>query len=247
MIKGIYASGAGMQPRMARLEVLANNIANVNTTGFKKDNLFVQAMNNAEQAKASADGELKGLDSKQFTDFSEGSFVETKNPLDIAIQGRGFFAVETPQGIRYTRNGNFTLAVDGTVVNGQGYPVLTTSGKIQIPQAQKAAETSISINQHGDISVGNVQLGRLRVADFENLNDLKKAGQSIFVTEAKEKPVNADGNSVIVRQGYLEESNVEGIHEMIQLVELTRSFETDQRTLQAQDTTLERAIDIGRV
>jgi flagellar basal-body rod protein FlgG len=132
-------------------------------------------------------------------------------------------------------------------VNGQGYPVLTTSGKIQIPQAQKAAETSISINQHGDISVGNVQLGRLRVADFENLNDLKKAGQSIFVTEAKEKPVNTDGNSVIVRQGYLEESNVEGIHEMIQLVELTRSFETDQRTLQAQDTTLERAIDIGRV
>ena len=109
------------------------------------------------------------------------------------------------------------------------------------------SETTISINEHGDISVGNVQLGRLRVADFENLNQLKKAGESMFVTEGDEKQVNTDGHDVIVRQGYLEESNVEGIHEMIQLVELTRSFETDQRTLQAQDATLERAMDIGRV
>ena len=247
MIKGIYSSGAGMQPRMARLEVLANNIANVNTTGFKKDNLFIQAMSNAGQSQATGEGELKGLDGKQFTDFTEGSFLQTKNPLDVAIQGRGFFAVETPQGIRYTRNGNFTLAVDGTVINGQGYPVLGTSGKIQIPQPQKMSETTISINEHGDISVGNVQLGRLRVADFENLNQLKKAGESMFVTEGEEKQVNTDGHDVIVRQGYLEESNVEGIHEMIQLVELTRSFETDQRTLQAQDATLERAMDIGRV
>jgi flagellar basal-body rod protein FlgF len=247
MIKGIYTSGAGLSPRTARLEVLANNIANVNTTGFKKDSLFIQAMKDAGVTQAQEQGELKGLESRQFVDFSEGSFVETKNPLDFAIQGRGFFAVETPQGIRYTKNGNFSLAVDGTIVNGQGYPVMGSSGKIVVPEPQKLSDSAISVNQHGDISFGNTQLGKLRIADFENLNQLKKDGASLFSTEAEEKPVNLDSTNTVVRQGYLEESNVEGIHEMIELVELTRSFETDQRTIQAQDATLERAMEIGRV
>ena len=247
MIKGIYSSGAGMQPHSARLEVLANNIANANTTGFKKDKLFIQAMKDAGMAHSQGEGELKGLESRAFIDFSEGSFMETKNPLDFAIQGRGFFVLETPQGIRYTRNGNFSMAADGTVINGQGYPVLGSSGRIQVPQPQKISETSISVNGHGDISLGSVHLGKLRVADFENLNLIKKAGNSMFVTDAQEKPVNLDGHDTIVRQGYLEESNVEGIHEMIELVEMTRSFETDQRTIQSQDSTLERAMDIGRV
>jgi flagellar basal-body rod protein FlgF len=247
MIKGIYSSGAGLAPRTSRLEVLANNIANVNTTGFKKDSLFIEAMKDAALAQSQEQGELKGLQSRQFVDFSEGSFMETKNPLDFAIQGRGFFVVETPQGIRYTRNGNFSLAVDGTVVNGQGFPVMGSSGKIVIPDTQKLADTSISVNQHGDIALGSTQLGKIRIADFENLNLLKKDGSSLFSTEAEEKPVSLDSTNTVVRQGYLEESNVEGIHEMIELVELTRSFETDQRTIQAQDSTLERAMEIGRV
>ena len=247
MIKGIYASGGGMQPRMARLEVLANNIANVNTAGFKKENLFIRAMNNVAQSDAKGEGELRGLEAKEFTDFSEGSFMQTQNPLDVAIQGRGFFVIETPQGLRYTRNGNFTLGVDGTVINGQGYPVLGLSGRIQIPQAKKLSETAISISAHGEISVGNKHLGRFRIADFEDLNQLKKSGNSLFATEAQERQATLDGHKTLIHQGHLEESNVDGIHEMIQLVELTRSFETDQRTLQAQDTTLERAMDIGRV
>lgn len=247
MIKGIYSSGAGAQPRTARLEVLANNIANANTTGFKKDNLFIQALKDAGTANAKGDGEMKGLDARQFIDFSEGSFVETKNALDLAIQGKGFFVLETPQGLRYTKNGNFTLTADGTIVNGQGFPVMGSSGRIQVPQPQKITDMSITVNQHGEISLGSVQLGKIRIADFEDMNQLKKAGNSLFVTEEHEKPASLDGHTTLIRQGYLEESNVEGIHEMIELVELTRSFETDQRTIQAQDSTLERAMDVGRV
>jgi flagellar basal-body rod protein FlgF len=247
MIKGIFSSGSGMQPRMMRLEVLANNIANANTTGFKRDNIFIQVMKDAGLTQTEGQGDLKGLDSKEFTDYSEGSFVQTKNPFDLALQGRGFFAVETPQGIRYTRNGNFSLSIDGTLVNAQGSPVLGSSGKIQIPQPQKIDETAISINEYGEVNMGSVQLGKVRVVDFEDLNQLKKAGQSLFVTDAAEKPVNLDGHKTQVRQGFLEESNVEGIEEMIQLVELARSFETDQRTIQSQDTTLERAMDVGRL
>ncbi len=236
-----------MRPRMMRLEVAANNIANINTTGFKKDSMFVEVMKNAGASQTQERGELQGLDVREFTDFSEGSFVQTKNTLDLAIQGRGFFVVETPQGVRYTRNGNFSLADDGTVVNGDGYPVLGSSGHIRIPQPQKESEASLSVNELGDITVGTTSLGKLRIADFSDLTRLQKTGQSLFEAREPEMPLNLDGNQSVVRQGYLEESNVEGIREMVQLVELTRSFETDQRTIQAQDSTLERAMDIGRL
>ncbi len=247
MIKGIYNSGTGMQPRMTRLEVLANNIANSATTGYKKDNLFIQVMKDAGLSQVEGLGDLKGLDSKQYTDFSEGSFAQTHNPLDLAIQGRGFFAVETPQGVKYTRNGGFTLSPDGTVVNADGYPVLSTSGHIQVPQPDKTVGSSITINERGEVMVGKATLGQLRIADFHNLSSLKKAGQTLFTSEEPEQRAAIDGHSVVVRQGFLEESNVEALGEMIQLVELTRSFETDQRTIKAQDTTLERAMDVGRV
>jgi flagellar basal-body rod protein FlgG len=247
MIKGIYASGSGMQPRMMKLEVVANNIANANSTAFKKDNLFIQVMKDAGLTMTQGQGELKGLDCKEYTDFTEGSFVQTDNPLNFGIQGRGFFVVDTPEGTRYTRNGNFSMSTDGTVVTEQGYPVMGSSGKIQIPQPQKISETTIAVNERGEITMGNVLLGKIRVVDFEDLNQLKKAGGSLFETSADEKAATVDGKTLIVRQGYLEESNVEGIEEMIHLVELTRSFETDQRTLQVQDTTLERAIEVGRI
>jgi flagellar basal-body rod protein FlgF len=247
MIKGIYNSGTGMQPRMTRLDVVANNLANSGTTGYKKDCLFIQVMKEAGLSQVEGLGDMKGLDSKQFTDFSEGSFSQTNNPLDLAIRGRGFFVVETPQGVRYTRNGGFTLSTDGTVVNADGYPLLSTSGHIQIPQPEKTAGNSITINQRGEVTIGKTVLGQLRIADVQDLSQLKKAGQTLFMTDAPEQHAAVDGHSVVIRQGFLEESNVEALHEMIQLVELTRSFETDQRTIKAQDTTLERALDVGRV
>ncbi|MCX6135306.1 MAG: flagellar basal-body rod protein FlgF [Ignavibacteriales bacterium] len=247
MIKGIYNSGTGMQPRMTRLEVLANNIANSATTGYKRDSLFIQAMKDAGLSQVEGLADLKGLDSKQFTDFSEGSFAQTHNPLDLAIQGKGFFVVETPQGIKYTRNGGFSLSQDGTVVNAEGYPVLSTSGHIQIPRPEKAVGSSITINERGEVTVGKAVLGQLRIADFRDMSQLRKAGQTMFTTDAPEQRAAVDGHSVVIRQGFLEESNVEALGEMIQLVELSRSFETDQRTIKAQDTTLERALDVGRV
>ena len=247
MIKGIYNSSAGMQPRMTRLEVIANNIANASTIGYKRDSLFISVMKEAGLSQAQGEGDLKGLDSKEFTDFSEGSFVQTQNPFDLAIQGRGFFAVETPQGIRFTRNGSFSLSTDGTIVNSDGYPVMSGSGRIQIPQPEKTAGSTMRVNERGEVTVGKTVLGQLRIVDFNDLSQLKKVGQNMFATDAPEKPATTGGHSVVIRQGFLEESNVDALEEMIQLVELTRSFETDQRTMRAQDTTLERAMDVGRV
>jgi len=247
MIKGIYSSGSGLQPRMTQLEILSNNIANSNTTGFKKDNLFIQVMKNAALSQIQGEGPLRGLDSKEFTDFSEGSFNQTNAPLDLAIQGRGFFVLDTPQGVRYTRNGNFSLSADGTVVNSDGYPLLGSSGKIQIPQPEKISEASISIDEYGNVTNGTTTLGKVRVADFQNPSDLKKDGASLFVSTGPEKPVELDVQHSLIRQGYLEESNVDPVESMVQLVELSKNFETDQHMVQSQDASLEKAMDVGRV
>ncbi len=247
MIKGIFTSGSGMHPRMLRLQVIANNLANINTTGFKRDSMFIQALKKTGLIQQQNDGDLAGLDVRQFTDFSEGSLAPTNNPFDVAIQGRGFFVVETPQGMQYTRNGNFMLSADGSLVTSQGYPVLGVGGRIQFPDIRKLAQGNVAITATGEIFADNSLIGKLRVVDFERASDLRKQGNTLFSTSAKELFTEADGKTTAIKQGFLEESNVDGIEEMIEMIELNRSFESDQKSIQYQDSTLEKAMDVGRV
>lgn len=247
MIKGIYASGSGMLPRMLRLEVIGNNLANINTTGFKRDNIFVQILKDSAVTQSQGTGELVGLDVHEYTEFTEGSLKQTNNQLDVAMQGRGFFVVETPRGVRYTRNGNFSLSVDGTVVTAQGYPVLGNGGRIQLPDIHKLAQGDLSITEIGEIIVDKKPVGTLRIADFEDNSVLKKEAGTYFVASAPEKGADVDGKDRLIRQGFLEESNVDGIEEMIAMVELSRNFESDQKAMQYQDGTLDKAMEVGRV
>jgi flagellar basal-body rod protein FlgF len=247
MIKGIYASGSGMQPRLMRLDVIANNISNADTTGYKKDNIFVQIMKDAGVAQSIGKGELAGLDVKEYTDFSEGSLRPTSSPFDVAIQGDGFFVVETPQGTRYTRNGNFKISDEGELVTVNGFRVLGSSGRIVIPNADKMQKSDVSISKGGEVSVGNTSLGKIRVVTFADKSQLLKESGTLFKSDQEPKDVVPTDEDTTVRQGYLEESNVESLSEMIQLVEITRSFESDQRTLRYQDATLEKAMEVGRL
>jgi flagellar basal-body rod protein FlgG len=247
MIKGIQAAGAALKPMMSRLEVIANNLANIDTTGFKKDNIFIQMMKDTEIAQAQGKGDLAGYDVKRYSDFKEGSLKDTHNPLDIAIQGHGFFVADTPAGVRYTRNGNFMLSVDGTLQTSQGYPVMGTAGAIRFPDMQKLAHGEVVVSEDGEITVDKNVVARLRIVDFDDLTKLKKDGDSFFADGGLQKPVDIDGSSTLLRQGHLEESNVEGIEEMIEMVELTRDFESSQRAIQYQDATLDKIMDVGRV
>ena len=247
MIKGMYSSGSGMMPRMLKLEVIANNLANINTTGFKRDSIFVQILKNAGVAQSKGGGDLSGLDVKEYTDFSEGSMNPTGNQLDLAIQGPGFFAADTPSGVRYTRNGNFSLSTDGTIVTAQGYPVLGTSGPIQLPDLRNAKIGDISINESGEISVDGKKIGSLLIAKFDDTSVLKKEEGTFFTADVPGKDAEADGKGTIIRQGQLEESNVNGIEEMVQMIELSRSFESAQKTMLYQDGTLDKAMDIGKL
>jgi flagellar basal-body rod protein FlgG len=236
-----------MQPRMTNLEVIGNNLANIDTIGFKKDNLFTRILKEKGVEMAKGKGELAGMESREFTDFSDGSLKPTNNPLDLAMTGKGFFTIETQDGIRYTRNGNFALSTDGILVTSNGNPVMGTSGKIQLPDSRTLSQGDITVNEQGEITIDKKPVAKLRIATFDDLSTLKKDKACMFATDAPERAATVDGKSAAVHQGYLEESNVEGIQEMVQMLELSKSFETDQKAIQAQDATLDKAMEVGRV
>jgi len=247
MIKGIYAAEAAMRPKMTRMEVLANNLANINSTGFKKDRVFMSMLKESAAGRTDDRTDMAGVDARRAIDFSGGSLQQTGNPLDLAIEGPGFFAVETPRGIRLTRNGNFKLSPDGTLITGEGYAVLSSAGHITIPQADRIPKESISINEAGLLSTGKETIGRIQLVDVERTASLQKDHESLFIPDPRDPIRDIEEDRTVIRQGYLEESNVEGIEEMIAMIELSRSFETDQKMIQAQEQTLDRVMDLGRV
>jgi|WetSurMetagenome_2_1015567.scaffolds.fasta_scaffold51942_3 flagellar basal-body rod protein FlgF len=244
MIKGMQDTGSAMKPMMARLEVIANNLANINTTGFKRDDVFPAVL---QDAVAGGGGTvLTRMESRAATDFSEGSVVQTNNPLDVALQGAGFFVVETPSGPRYTRNGSFSLAVDGTLTTSKGYPVAGTGGPIRFPDLQQLSRGSVAISESGEVSLDGKVIGQLRIVQVDRLSGLTKDGTSLFTAQQDVRTVDAPQEAVAVKQGFLEESNVDGIEEMITMIELMRAFESNQKAAQQQDATLDRTMDVGR-
>jgi flagellar basal-body rod protein FlgF len=247
MIKGIYSSEASMRPKMTRLEVLANNLANMHTTGYKRDRVFVQMLKESADGRPDGRGSVDGVGVDRYVDMTEGPLRQTDNPLDLAMQGAGFFVIETPRGARYTRNGNFTMTTDGTLVTAEGYRVLGTEGEIRFPKFDHIEKQKIKVAQNGEIMFGDDRVGQLRMVTIENPELLQKDHQSLLMTRAGQKVSDIPPDQMIVRQGFLEESNVNGIEEMIAMIELSRNFETDQRVIRAQDTTLDRSLEVGRV
>lgn len=248
MIKGIFSSASGMQPHSVKLEIIANNLANIDTTGFKKDNVFLQVLTQEQilLRKGAGYGELAALDAREYTDFAQGSFRTTGNPLDVALLGDGFFSIDTPAGIRYTRNGNFTLSDDGTVQTQDGFPVLGNGAPIRIDNWSKISSGDISISSHGEMMVDKVIVGQISVVDFSKPYMFEKEGNSFFSPKDGAVPVPADSVTVL-KQGMLEESNIDAIEEMVTMIDLNRSYETDQRMTTIQDATLDKAMEVGKV
>ena len=247
MIKGLYSSSNGMPPMLVRMEVIANNLANMNATGFKKDAMFIEMMKDPGVAPDASAGELTTrLSIQKATDFSEGSLRQTQNPLDLALQGSGYFTVQTPRGERYTRNGNFTLGLDGTLRTREGFSVLGTLGKITVPNMQRVVQENIVVTEAGEVMMGKDSLGMLRIVDFQDQPKLKKDGSALFRAEESNDPGLKEIEFPVVRQGFLEESNVDGIEEMIEMIEIMRHFESNQKAIASQDATLDKLMEIGK-
>lgn len=247
MIRGIYTAASGMLAEMDKQEVISNNLANVDTTGFKANKssfyefpkLLMQMVSGGKNAIGSL-GLGAGLYGV-YTDFAEGQIKQTGNPLDLAIAGNGFFSINTAAGVAYTRDGSFTIDNLGRIVTKSGNLVLDANGGA----ITVGAGGKIVVNEDGTVRVDGRTAGRLGIYSFGNLGTtMRKVGDNLFVAGAA--PAAAGGFRV--KSGCLEGSNVNPIKEMVEMITVMRAFETNQRVIQSQDETLDRAVNtVGRI
>jgi flagellar basal-body rod protein FlgG len=229
-----------------RLDAISNNLANVNTTGYKKDNVafhdtfqrfahdYVTDTRQNLQDKeiwprpyVQARPRLSG----QYNDVSQGSLQNTGNPLDVALSGDGFFKVRTPKGDFMTRNGSFRLTGDGTLVTEQGFQVLGDGGPIVLPR-----DTKVLIDEKGAITADGNQVGTLDVASVSDPKALEKVGQNLFQVKKGSRATEVPPTKVAVQQGYLEKGNVEIVGELVNMMEAQRAFEIYQKLMTTTDS-----------
>lgn len=224
-----------------RMEIAANNLANVSTTGFRADVLVTEQFTRRPAASADEPHDVRFVrDITVARDMRQGAITVTGEPFDVAIDGEGFFMAMGPAGVAYTRNGAFTMSADGTLVTGDGYPVLDSGGAPIQFDAQGQRPT---IGHDGAISVGGNEVGRIGVAAFQRPGALSRMGDSLW--EANGQTPEAFTGRVV--QGALEESNVQPVLELTRLIEISRAYENAARIVSNADQTRQRALErLGR-
>lgn len=244
MNSGMYSALSGNLAAMQRMDIISNNLANVNTPGFKKDKMTFEGMlssvTNPPAVPPSTTADPILQKSNIYIDYASGPVAQTGNPFDMAIDGDGFFTVITPDGPAYTRQGNFRLSADGTLVTADGFPVQGQGGPIRISGSR------IEIDAKGVITADGTQAGTISMVDFPAPYALTKTGSALFVPmDAESVPQPAKGE---LRQAHLEGSNVETITEMVQMIETSRYFDACQRAiLSFNDMTSKAVNDMGRM
>jgi flagellar basal-body rod protein FlgF len=230
-----------------QMDVVANNVANVNTTGYKADkSLFQEYL-----ASGAHEDDFRGSDRRvsyvtdraTWHDFSQGTAEATKNPLDVAIDGKAFLAVQTPRGERYTRDGSLQINAQGQLVTSAGYPVLGNAGPIVFQPTDK----EVTINADGGVSVleGLSRIdsirGKLRLVSFAQAQKLVKEGANLYAP-GEGNAAQPDTTSK-VRQGFVEKSNVNSVAEMSKMIEVTRAYTQISAMLQQQGDLRKSALD----
>ncbi len=234
MIQGFQFSKDGLENKSRAVEVIANNLANASSVGFKRSNLFSLSLQNA-QTNPNAEPAPR-----ETIDFAQGPIQSTGNPMDLAIEGEGFFSVDTNEGIRYTRQGNFKLDSEGFLTTADGDYMLGDSGRIRV-------EGEIRFSDQGQVFLNGEETDHLDVIHINDKSKLFRAGKGLFGV-SDERSVEGMPEATRIRTGSLEASNVNAIEEMVKLIETYRQFEADQRALRAQDESLNKAVnDVGRV
>ncbi|MFP3912877.1 MAG: flagellar basal-body rod protein FlgF [Desulfobacteraceae bacterium] len=232
------ASGAGTHEK--RLDVLANNLSNVNTVGYKQDGLIFRVP--SEEGEKGPGDEPQDflyspppLPAGTTIDFSQGHLRNTDNRLDLALSGKGFFCIQTPEGRMYTRNGSFALNEDGVLVTREGYPVLGRRGEIKI------SGQDVTIDENGDVYADGGRAGSIKVVGISDVHLLRKTGDSLF--EPPAGGVNEmDAEGTLVKQGFLESANVNPIRAMTEMIDIMRGYESYQKVIQFLDGVTQKSI-----
>lgn len=248
MVSGKYSALAGAISREQRLANIATNLANVNTVGYKKSRMSFESLLRGEQQTSNAKGINFSRVRENFTEFTEGPIKNTSNPLDIAIHQDGFFKVQSKEGFRYTRRGDFHVDQDGTLMTGNNMPVLDDgNAPISIP----GNDTSkISVNSIGEISVLSIDgtrelVGKIAVYTMNENNSLKRESDTLFSLETGGQEVLSE--TPLLNVGSLEVSNVNMTEEMALMIESTRTFESYQKVIKAYSTLGQKQDELGTV
>lgn len=258
MVKGLYTAYSGMINEQNRMDVLTNNLANADTTGFKKEGATSQAFDSVLALKIKDASENPNLPKpigmanlgvkigENYTDYSQGAFRVTGNTYDIALSGKGFFAVEFTSkngdtSTKYTRDGSFVVNTEGYLVTKDGDYVLNSSGShIKIDPTK-----DVSIDSLGYISQNGSRVTQIGITDFEDYNYLEHYGENYY------QPVEGatiTKSTATTNQGYLEASNVQVVQEMVEMISVSRQYESNQRMITTIDNTLQIAsTQLGKV
>lgn len=277
VIRGLYTGASGMAVQMQRLDTVANNLANVDLNGYKRDTTILKAFPEILLRRMNDDGvytfPLGSVDTtpivgrlgtgaevnEVFTVFEQGPLKQTENPFDLALEGKGFLSVALPEGERYTRNGAFLLSDDGFLVTKNGELVLGENGPVRLKKNNFVIDQDGVIYQNASYAGDERRLvsleenewenlervDRLKIVDFERTRYLKKMGNSFWVSTEESGPavVAAGPERPKVRQGFLEGANVNVVREMVEMIEVNRTYEANQKMIQTHDGLLGRLIN----
>ncbi|MFQ5417161.1 MAG: flagellar hook-basal body protein [Myxococcota bacterium] len=243
---GLYIAASGALARLRDLDVTSNNLANVDTTGFKRDRTAFHAVLESSLPGGSS-GTVPGATARAFAsaesisvDFTSGPTVTTGSPLDVAIRGRGLFELETPAGPRYTRSGSFHVGSDGALVTSGGLPVMGDGGPLQ------AGNAAVELLGSGDlVDDKGAVLGRLRLVSFDRPELLSKEGDNLYSSPPGAAPQTLDAFELLPKS--IERSNVDPVRELATLVILQRAFDAAMRTISSDDQVTRQLIEeVGR-
>ena len=273
MIRGWYTGASGMRAQQWRLDAVANNLANVDTDGYKRDvaafkafpellirrqdddGVYLHPFGSADAApiigKMGTGVELNEL----YTNFDQGALKETSSDFDLALDGKGFFSVATPWGERYTRNGSFQLGKEGYLETKEGYPVMGENGPIRVKEnnfqvdkdgrvwmnaAYDAEDPELMIARERNSWEEPVLLDTLKVVEFDLDRYLEKQGSSLYRESETSGPamvIEPDGRPKVL-QGFVEAANVDPVVEMVQMIEVNRAYEANQKIIQTEEAAL---------
>lgn len=257
MVRGLYTAYTGMLNQQYKMDLISNNLANADTTGYKREGVTSKSFDTelAIKVKDSSVGYMNQQIGKlnlgvkigeNYTDYSQGSYQNTENTYDLALDGNGFFNIDFTnkagqQSVKYTRDGNFTMDANGSLRTQDGDYVMGENGRITIP----VNADSVTISKLGEIYADGQYVDTVKITDFENYDYLKKYGENLYdaVDGATEKQPSA-----VINQGYLEASNVNPVTEMVKMISLSRTYESNQKLIRSIDDELDRSVNqVGKL
>ncbi len=232
MEAAMYKALSGAVVEMRRLETASQDLANINTAGYKGQRLAFSEVLAKRVAPEDRPGGFVAV-AGQRTNLHQGAIEGSGNPFHLALEGDGYFAIQTSRGERYTRNGGFTLRGDGTVITPGGDPLLGEGGPIQLDGA------SMVVAADGTVSLDNNEIGKLRIVRFKDAGKAEKEGANLFRSDGANVTAESDARVV---QGHLEQSNVGAVDSMVALISINRQFESYQRAMKLLDSVTEKIL-----